>query len=218
MADVYLFSDEAGCFTFTRAPNISKYFIICSMTTTSLDMALALTRLRQDLIREHLPVQDCFHATSEDAFVRNRVYDEMLKHEFKFQATICEKSKAQPQVTVTKARFYKYPWYYHFKHSIAPYLKEGDRLFLTAASIGTKKERLSYISALEDVIGQSAPAIPWAVDFRPAMADPMLQAADYCAWAVQRKWERGDEASYNLIKGRKSYEYELWKSGTKHYY
>ena len=181
-------------------------------------MSLALARLRHDLIREHLPVGDCFHATAEDAFVRNRVYDEMLKHDFKFQATICEKSKAQPQVTATKARFYKYPWYYHFKHAIAPHLRAEHRLFLTAASIGTKKERLSYISGLEDVIGQSAPDVPYAVDFRPALADPLLQAADYCAWAVQRKWERGDDAAYNLIQSRKSYEYELWKKGTIYYY
>jgi hypothetical protein len=112
--DIYLFSDEAGDLTFNREPNISRYFIICSVTTTSLDLSLALTRLRHELIREHMPVKDCFHATTEDAFVRNRVYEEMLKHDFKFQATICEKSKAQQQVTVSRARFYKYPWYYHF--------------------------------------------------------------------------------------------------------
>lgn len=181
-------------------------------------MSLALTRLRHELIRDHQPLQDCFHATSEAAFVRQRVYDEMMKHEFKFQATICEKSKAQPQVTVSKARFYKYPWYYHFKHAIAPHLKADDRLVVTAAAIGTKKERLTYTNALEDVVQQSAPHIDWIVDFRPCQSDPMLQAADYCAWAVQRKWERGDCSHFNQIKGRKTYEYELWAKGTTHHY
>jgi hypothetical protein len=216
--DVYLFSDEAGDFTFNRQPNVSRYFIICSLTTTSLDMSLALTRLRHELIREHMPVHDCFHATAEEAFVRNRVYEEMMKHDFKFQATICEKSKAQPQVRTSKARFYQYPWYYHFKHGIARYLKAGDRLVVTAASVGTKKERLTYTNALEDVVRQSATAFDWIVDFRPCQADPMLQAADYCAWAVGRKWERNDTRSYDLIKSRKSYEYELWAKGTTHHY
>jgi hypothetical protein len=216
--DIYLFSDEAGDLTFNRNPNISRYFIICSLTTTSLDMSLALTRLRHELIREHMPLKDCFHATEEDAFVRNRVYEEMMKHDFKFQVTICEKSKAQPQVKVSKARFYKYPWYYHFKHAIAGHLKEGDRIIVTTASIGTKKERLSYISALEDVVRQSAPNIEFIVDFRPCQAEPLLQAADYCAWAVGRKWERNDTRSYDLIKDRQTYEYELWAKGTTHYY
>jgi hypothetical protein len=165
-----------------------------------------------------MPVRDYFHATTDAQAVRDRVYAEILKHEFRFQATICEKSKAQPQVTANKARFYKYPWYYHFKHGIAPHLSKGSSLVVTAASIGTKKERATYTNALKDVVNQSATDIPWVVDFRPAMADNLLQVADYCAWAVQRRWEMGDSKSLNLIKDRQSYEYELWKHGTKHYY
>ncbi|MEO6360277.1 MAG: DUF3800 domain-containing protein [Sphingomicrobium sp.] len=218
MADIYLFSDEAGCFTFNREPNVSRYFIICTVTVTSLDMALAITKFRHELIREHQPVKDYFHATTEEAFVRHRVYEEMLKHDFKFQVTICEKSKAMPQVTASKARFYQYPWYFHFKHAIAPHLKQDDRLVVTAASIGTKKERLTYTTALEDVVRQSAREVPWIVDFRPCQADPMLQVADYCAWAVQRKIERNDSSAYDQIKCRKTYEYDLWQKGTKHYY
>jgi hypothetical protein len=30
----------------------------------------------------------------------------------------------------------------------------------------------------------------------PHMSDPCLQVADYCTWAIQRKWERGDERSH----------------------
>ena len=216
--DRYLFSDEAGDFTFNRNPNVSRYFIICTLTSNTLDMSVALTRLRHELIHEGLPVGDYFHATTDKQAVRDRVYAEMLKHSFRFQATICEKSKAQPQVTKSKARFYQYPWYYHFKYGLARRLKDGDRLTVTAASIGTKKERKTYTNALNDVVQQSAPDIPWAVDFRPAMACPMLQAADYCAWAVQRKWERGDQQSYDLIASHLDYEYDLWAKGDKHHY
>ena len=216
--DRYLFSDEAGDFTFNKSDRVSRYFIICTLTADSLDMSLALTRLRHDLIREGLPVGDYFHATTDAQAVRDRVYAEMLNHTFKFQATICEKSKAQPQVTSSKARFYKYPWYYHFKFGLAPRMLEDDNLMVTAAAIGTKKERLTYTAALNDVVQQSAPAIPWAVDFRPAMACPLLQASDYCAWALQRKWERGDTRSLDIIADRMDYEYDLWARGTKHYY
>jgi len=45
-----------------------------------------------------------------------------------------------------------------------------------------------------------------------------LQIADYCTWAIQRKWERTDAKSYNIIKDRITYEYDLWGHGTKHYY
>jgi hypothetical protein len=216
--DRFLFSDEAGDFTFNRNANVSRYFIICTVTTDTLELAEALTRLRHDLLREGAPLGDCFHATSDSQAVRDRVYATMLAHDFRFQATICEKAKAQPQVRFTKARFYKIPWFFHFRHAIAPQLNDGDRLVVTAASIGTKKERLSYTNALGDVVQQSARDTPWVVDFRPSVADPMLQVADYCAWAVGRSWERDDNRSLDPLRDRMTYQYELWRHGRVFYY
>jgi hypothetical protein len=45
-----------------------------------------------------------------------------------------------------------------------------------------------------------------------------LQVADYCAWAIMRKWERGDTRSYDMIKDRVTYEYDVWEKGTDHHY
>jgi len=49
-------------------------------------------------------------------------------------------------------------------------------------------------------------------------ADPCLQIADYCAWAIQRKWERQDLRSYDLIRAKIRSEYDLWAKGTDYYY
>ncbi|MFN7101397.1 MAG: hypothetical protein ACK4N1_02140 [Pseudorhizobium sp.] len=91
-------------------------------------------------------------------------------------------------------------------------------MLVTTASLGTKKERSSFKNSLSDVMHQTIKNGKWAVDFRPSQCDPWLQVADYCAWAIQRKWERGDGEAYDLIKDRITYEYELWKHGTKLYY
>ncbi len=48
--------------------------------------------------------------------------------------------------------------------------------------------------------------------------DPMLWAADYCAWAIQRKWESGDDRSYVLIENKIVTEFNLWEIGKIHYY
>ena len=58
----------------------------------------------------------------------------------------------------------------------------------------------------------------WKADFMPAASDPCLQVADYCAWAVMKKWERGDNRSFDLIKDRVTYEYDLFRTGKDHYY
>jgi hypothetical protein len=48
--------------------------------------------------------------------------------------------------------------------------------------------------------------------------DPMLWVADYCAWAIQRKWETGDTRSHKLIEEKISTEFDLWSVGQTHYY
>lgn len=218
MATHYLFSDEAGCMTFNRNPNVSRYFIICTVSTSDLSAGYALHELRHVLLGEGLQLGDCFHATTDSQIVRDRVYETILQHDFRVQATVCEKAKAQPQVRSSKARFYKIPWYFHLKHGLAPHIPQNSHLVVTAASIGNKKERATYLNGLNDVAQQNISGASWCVDFRPAMADPWLQLADYCAWAIQRKWERGDMRSYDQIRHRITYEYELWAHGTTLYY
>lgn len=204
--------------TFRSAPNVSKYFIICTVTTSNLNAGQALHWLRHDLLHEGVELGDFFHATYDKQEVRDRVFKTILGYQWMVQATICEKSKAAPQVTRTPERFYKIPWYFHLKNGVGPFVPAGCRFTVTAASLGTKKQRLSYVNALEDVARQNVLSANWKVDFRPAMADPWLQIADYCAWAFQRKWERGDSRSYDLIKDRITYEYDLWAHGSKRYY
>ena len=123
----------------------------------------------------------------------------------------------QPKVTISKARFYQTPWFYTLKHGIAPHIRAGDELLVTAASLGTKKERLTFCNELDDVMDQTVEGAKWAVDFRPSHCDPCLQVADYCARAIQRKWELGDTKSYDLIKHKITREYDLWGHGTKLY-
>jgi len=52
----------------------------------------------------------------------------------------------------------------------------------------------------------------------PPESDPCLQVADYCVWAIQRKWERDDSRSYDLIKDKIESEFDVWSIGSTHYY
>jgi len=45
-----------------------------------------------------------------------------------------------------------------------------------------------------------------------------LQIADYCNWAIYRKWDRKDDRSYQRIKPAISSEFEIFRSGTCYYY
>ncbi len=216
----YVFADESGCLTFKRGNGASKYFILCTVTIEKCEVANALLELRRRLAWDKYSLGEYFHAAQDAQVVRDEVFKTILSHDFKVQATIMEKSKAQPQVTVSKERFYQYGWFYHFQHGLAKHLKPNDELHIVAASIGTKKGQRAFTSAVNDVVRQTIkiPRNQWVTDFCPAATDPCLQLADYCSWAIQRKWEGGYDRSFKLIENRISYIYDLWGHGTKHHY
>jgi hypothetical protein len=74
-----------------------------------------------------------------------------------------------------------------------------DEVFVVASSLGTKKKRGTFHEAVDDVVAQVSPCASHRVAFWPAASDPCLQVVDYCVWAIQRKWERDDRRSYDLI-------------------
>ena len=45
-----------------------------------------------------------------------------------------------------------------------------------------------------------------------------LQIADYCNWAVFRKWERNDSMFYDRIKPSLKSEFDIFRNGTRLYY
>jgi hypothetical protein len=182
------------------------------------DVGQDLLLLRRELAWNRAPLGDYFHATADKQEVRDAVYKLIRDHNFSVHATIMEKSKAQSHIRSTHELFYKYGWLYLFRRGIAPHLTSKDELLITAASVKTRKAQGVFTDAVNDVVQQHLPRPQWQTSFCPCACDPCLQVADYCTWAIQRKWERNDARSYNIIKDRITYEYELWEHGKTHYY
>lgn len=217
----FIFADEAGCLEFSRKPNVSKYFIACAVAMDSCDIGIELLKLRRELMWDGVQIKDYFHATEDSQYVRDRVFALIGKYDLQIYAQILEKSKAQAKIRPTKERFYKFAWYYLFRHNMSKIVTDiNDQLMVTIASIGTKKGQVPFSEAVVDVVQQTQKidAGSWRTSFCQCSTDPCLQIADYCTWAIQRKWERGDVRSYNLIKDKVRYEYDLWAHGADHYY
>jgi hypothetical protein len=169
-----------------------------------------------------MPVQGYFHASEDKQSIRDEVFSFIRGLDLRIYATIMEKSKAMPQVRVTNERFYKYGWYYLFKF-VAPQVERGTtEMMVTAASIGTRRRQAVFTAGVNDVMQQTCKLPPgsWITAFHQSSTDPCLQIADYCIWALQRKYESGgrDLRSYDLIKTKIAYEYDLWRAGQHHYY
>jgi hypothetical protein len=220
MAMVYVFADESGNFDFSRKQGATTYFILTTVTMNDGAVAGALAHLRRELACDGIGLDGKpFHCAEEKQAVRDRVFQTLDAHSFRIDATILEKAKAQPQLRATEQRFYQYAWYFHMKYITRLICSANDRLLVVSASIGGKPTRVTaFRAAVSDVINQFSPAVDSHVAAWSAATEPGLQVADYCAWAIQRKWERGDSRSYDLIKAKIATEFAPFDAGQVRYY
>jgi len=220
VARVHLFTDEAGNFDFSRKPGASRFYILTTVAFPEGHDALAtsLRALRFELAWEGVDFRREFHATDDTVYVRDRVFEVLAAHDFRVDAAILEKAKARPAMRRSDEGFYQNAWYFHLRHLLPGLRRDpGDELHVVAASMGTGRRRGAFMTAVESAVRASAAGAA-RVAFWPAATDACLQAADYCAWAIQRRWERGDEGPYRLIQSQIGQEYEQFQGGGRSFY
>jgi hypothetical protein len=219
MSRLFIFADEAGCFNFSRKQGASKFYTVCTLTCNDCSaLGADLLNLRRKLIWEHVPVGEYFHASEDKQAVRDRVFALLQAHDFSVQATIMEKSKALPKIRPTNHRFYQYAWFYHLKFAAPKFIGGHTEMQITTASVGTQKGQAHFTAAVNDVVQQVVQGKKYRTNFCRSVADPCLQAVDYCTWAIHKKWETGNVLSYDLIKDKISHEADSFAAGKVHYY
>ena len=219
MARIHLFGDEAGDFNFSSHPSASEYFILTTAAFFDDYQACRdLEELRLELAWEGIQHAGEFHATTDAQAIRDRVYETLAKHAFRVDATILQKRKAEPQLTTSLERFYQYAWFYHLKYLVPRLCHPGDELLIVAASIGTKAERAAFHAGVRDVVAQTAAGVVARTVHWPAAVASGLQVADYCGWAIQRRWERRDDRSHALISDKIASEFDLFRRSRTSYY
>lgn len=212
MALRYLFLDESGNFDFT--PKGTRYFALTSVGVDDCHCGNELVELRRMLVWQGIDLVQEFHATEDYQHVRNRVFESISRHELRIDSTIVEKSKVADHLRANEHRFYKQVLYSHLRHIVPQFIRSNDNLLVVCAALGTRRDREIHRANLQDVIEQVQPPgnmIRFA--FWPAAIEPCLQIADYCSWAVHRKWERNDERSYALISDMIVSEFDLFATG-----
>lgn len=73
MPNKFIFADEAGCFTFNRQPNVSKFFVLCTVVMDDCTVGTELLNLRRTLAWNGVELGDYFHATTDKQAVRDKV-------------------------------------------------------------------------------------------------------------------------------------------------
>jgi len=211
------FADESGNFDFSRKRDATRYFILAAVTMENCSKVNAsFHELRHQMAWEGHDHPGPYHAAQDPAPVRNRIYSLIESLDFRIDALILEKAKAMPTIRTTEEQFYQHAWFYLMKY-VGPRLLCKELLVVSASLSSKKKKRAAFYEAVQDVMRQVG-RVRYKTACWDASSDACLQVADYCGWALQRKWETGDSEPYNRISSKIRSEYDLFARGTTCYY
>lgn len=218
---LYIYLDEAGNFDFS--PTGTRYFMLGSIAIERpFGFYAPLAELRLDLLERGLNIE-CFHASNDQQSTRNEVFGVIRDHlnGMRIDATVVEKCKTGPALRGDD-QFYPKMLGYHLRHilesvRIADY---ANVIIITDALPHQKKRKAiekSVKQTLADMLPDNVPYRVWHHDSRSALG---LQLADYCTWAIYRKWNSGgaDLRSYNVIAPAVRSEFDIFQMGTRLYY
>lgn len=199
MAQVEIAGDESGDFSFSDKAGGSRYFIVTTVTMTENLIEHRLLNLRRELMWSGVGLGNGFHAYNDNSAVRRAVLREIAASGVRIDSTIIPKARVGANLRRSNLRLWRFAWLMHLQRVVLRVARRDDDLMVVVASIRTQMRAGAVDTALREIVGQvrAQRSVAHIVN---ANTDMAVQAADYCGWAIQRKWERGDFRAHGAIR------------------
>ena len=227
MRTLFIFIDESGNFDFSSKG--TKYFILSAVSTLNPLGKERLEEIKYDLMKNGTNLE-YFHATEDKQVVRNKVYSfiENLK-DIEIDSVIAQKNKTNPSLYISEKK--KKPkkgekLYTLALQTLLQYIfrrynnsAKVDRVVIVLSSIFDVNKRELIKKTIKIYLKQIF-SNPFYLYFHQNRSDKNTQIADYCCWAIYRKWTDGEIRPYSAVnKGNKiKSEFDIFKTGKTIYY
>ena len=216
---LYIFLDEAGNLDFS--PTGTRFFLFGAVTKERPFHAYKeLTDLKYDLAERGIDL-DYFHASENAQPVRSRVFEIIRRNleGVRVDALIVEKRKTGPALQVEE-QFYPRMLGYLLKYILGQHdLSLYKEVIVFTDRIPIHKKRDAIEKAIKVTLAKLLPTtMTYRVLHHESKSNLDLQIADYCTWAIYRKWNAADPRSYQHIQSAVKSEFEIFCTGTTHYY
>lgn len=212
---LFAFLDESGHYQYTHEHG--NFLIFAAVITADpLLFTTEFAALKYELLAQGRCLSR-FHACEDAQEVRNRVFA-ILKASphYAVHSIIVRKNRVNPTL-------HKYGVYSIAYRTLLKYLiwkRKIDRLHMIVDTVPDKSQQVALKENLkkraEEVL--TSAQIPFTIDHHDSSAHALLQAADYCAWAIYRKWHSKDMRSYEHIQQRIRNEFDIYAQGDQVYY
>lgn len=216
---LYVFLDEAGNLDFSGQG--TKFFLLGAVTKERpFNAYKELTELKYDLVELGTNVE-YFHASENAQPVRNRVFDIIQRNlgGVRVDALVVEKRKTGPALQ-TVENFYPRMLGYLLRHILEKHdLELFQEVIVFTDRLPVQKKREAVEKAIKTTLAELLPvSARYRLLHHDSKSNFDLQIADYCTWALYRKWNSGDLRSYQHIRPAVRSEFDIFRTGTRLYY
>ncbi|ABF62097.1 hypothetical protein TM1040_3123 (plasmid) [Ruegeria sp. TM1040] len=222
LPSLYIFLDEGGNFDFSLRG--SKYFTLtCVSLFRPFTLHTDLDTFKYNLIEHRIKpriAMDHFHCAYDNPHVRSKVFD-MLSAQVpanSVDAVIVEKSKTGPALRPPE-EFYPRMLGYLLRYAVDKAPGAIGEVVVITDSIPVKKKKRAIEKGIKTSLPKMLPTgTPYRLMHHPSAAHYGLQVADYFNWAIYRKWEHKDPSSHSKVAPQIRTEFDIFRTGTRHYY
>jgi hypothetical protein len=199
---LHIHVDESGDLRFT--PTGTRHYVFAAAWTYDpAPLANGLTALRFALVKQGHNLSR-FHASEDKQVNRNAVVGTLARYEnWHHTAIVIEKAKVYPEL---RDPHHFYPTFamsvlkYIFHRHVRP---GTTRVLVFTDTLPVKARRDAAEKAIKLACRRELDAaIRFESFHHPCASNAWIQVADYCSWAVFRKWEFGDPRTYEQLRVR----------------
>ena len=210
---VYVFLDESGNLDFSNRG--TRYFVLASVSMKRpFQMNDALDSYKYDCLEYGLE-QERFHCANDNTHVRNRVFDIMSGRldGTEIHSLVVEKSKTGADARA-ESRFYPEMLGNLLRYVLqTPFHATADEIIVITDTLPLKRRRHAIRWAVKPTLARMLPESPrYRVLHHDSRSHYGLQVADYCCWAIFRRYERGDRAYYDRIRSAVRSERDIFRA------
>ncbi len=213
----YIFLDESGNFDFSKTG--TRYFVLTSVSAQRpFHWFGSLDGFKYDCIEYGLE-DEYFHCANDNRHVRGRVFGIIADNldGLRIDSLVVDKRKISPALREDRL-FYPHMLGRLLKSVMPNELVSGvDSVIVITDTIPVNRKRRAIERGIRGVL---AAMLPTGMEYRilhhNSRSHYGLQVADYCCWAIHRKWQTGESVWFDLIKPAVRSESAIFHEGQAH--
>lgn len=226
----YIFVDEAGDMDFSEKG--SKYYLFNFLVKKRpFKLHEHISNYRYELLEKNLDPHmnsrlniEYFHANNDNKHIKNELFDIISTFDtesVKVYSYILEKEKVHPDKRKLKEHFYIDNLIYSIGKLLEKMSLDSNFIIITdnlPVASNRKKQEKALKLGVSNYMKEHKLSVRYDIFHHCSASSSNLQIIDYIGWAINRKYEHGDDIYYQKIKSYILSEDVVTKDREKKYY